>query len=102
MYLYPVPCGIALVGWLFLYWSAGPLFIAFGLATLAAGVLVFLMWAWRTRQWPFGGAGPDGAPVVIDKATPAAEGPSTGIVAAPQAPETLRGPESLHSPADGE
>ena len=53
MYLYPVPCGVALVGWLYMYIWAGPAFIAFGLATLAVGVLVFLLWTWRTRQWPF-------------------------------------------------
>jgi amino acid transporter len=98
MYLYPVPCGIALVGWLFLYWSAGPLFIAFGLATLAAGVLVFLLWAWRTRQWPFGDAGPDGAPMVVDKAAPAGEAPSSAIAAAPQAPETVRGQDAIRQP----
>ena len=54
IYLYPIPCGIALVGWLFMYWSAGWLFILFGLATLLVGGLVFLLWTWRTGQWPFG------------------------------------------------
>jgi len=56
IYLYPLPCAMALAGWLFLYWAAGPVFIAFGLATFLLGVLVFLLWTWRTRQWPFGAA----------------------------------------------
>ncbi len=54
MYLYPVPCGVALVGWLYLYVSAGRLFVVIGLATLLVGGLVFLWWSWRTSQWPFG------------------------------------------------
>ena len=53
MWLYPVPCGLALAGWLYLYWAAGAMFIALGLATLLAGVLVFLVWSWRSRAWPF-------------------------------------------------
>ncbi len=53
MFLYPVPCGLALAGWLYLYVSAGRPFIALGLATLLVGGLVFLMWTWLTRQWPF-------------------------------------------------
>jgi len=57
MWLYPVPCGVALVGWLYVYGSAGWPFIVFGLATLAAGGLVFLVWTSWTRQWPFGEAG---------------------------------------------
>jgi hypothetical protein len=27
--------------------------ILFGLGTLAAGILVFLVWSWRSRRWPF-------------------------------------------------
>ena len=54
VWLYPVPAGVALAGWLYMYWSAGVWFIAFGLATLFLGGLVFLLWTWRTRQWPFG------------------------------------------------
>jgi len=54
IFLYPVPCGIALLGWLYLYWSAGNFFVAVGLTTLLVGVAVFLLWTWRTSQWPFG------------------------------------------------
>jgi amino acid transporter len=55
MWLYPLPCGLALVGWLYLYWSAGPFFIVLGLVTLGAGVVAFLLWARQTRTWPFNG-----------------------------------------------
>jgi amino acid transporter len=53
MWLYPLPCLLALAGWLYLYFSAGPLFIGLGLATLLTGVEVFFLWSWRTRGWPF-------------------------------------------------
>jgi amino acid transporter len=53
MWLYPLPCLLALAGWLYLYVAAGGLFIALGLATLAAGVVVFVVWSWRTGAWPF-------------------------------------------------
>jgi amino acid transporter len=44
MWLYPLPSLIALVGWSFLFVTAEPQFIAFGLATLAAGVVAFWLW----------------------------------------------------------
>jgi amino acid transporter len=53
MVLYPLPCLLALVGWLYLYWSAGWIFILLGIGTLTAGVLVFLLWSRHTRTWPF-------------------------------------------------
>jgi amino acid transporter len=53
MILYPLPCVLALAGWLYVYLSARPAFITLGLVTLLAGVAVFLLWAWRTRTWPF-------------------------------------------------
>jgi hypothetical protein len=53
MWLYPLPCVAALVGWLYLYWSAEWLFIVVGLVTLQAGVVAFLLWTWRTKEWPF-------------------------------------------------
>jgi amino acid transporter len=53
MVLYPLPCLLALVGWLYLYWSAGWVFITLGIGTLSAGVLVFLLWSRYTRNWPF-------------------------------------------------
>jgi amino acid transporter len=53
IWLYPLPCLVALGGWLFVYLSSGWLFIGLGLATLAAGVLVFLPWAGMRGDWPF-------------------------------------------------
>jgi amino acid transporter len=53
MWLYPLPCLLALVGWLYLYVAAGRLYVALGLVTLSAGVVVFLLWARHTRGWPF-------------------------------------------------
>lgn len=54
MWLYPLPCLLALVGWLYMYVSAGVLFMLLGLGTLAAGALVFLVWARQRATWPFG------------------------------------------------
>lgn len=54
--LYPLPPLIALAGWLFLFFSTGAIAIAFGLATLAIGAIVFLVRARAGRIWPFAGA----------------------------------------------
>jgi amino acid transporter len=53
MWLYPLPCVVAVVGWLFVYRSTGWLFIAIGAATLMVGFVVFLIWASRRGEWPF-------------------------------------------------
>jgi amino acid transporter len=53
MVLYPLPCLLALVGWLYLYLSAGLLYISLGIGTLAAGLIVFLVWSRHTGAWPF-------------------------------------------------
>lgn len=44
IWLYPVPSLIALLGWMFLFVTAEPQFILFGLGTLAAGVVAFVVW----------------------------------------------------------
>jgi amino acid transporter len=49
MWLYPLPCLLALVGWLYLYVSSGWLYIGLGAATLAAGLLVYILWSLRFR-----------------------------------------------------
>jgi amino acid transporter len=51
--LYPLPCLIAMVGWLYVYCCAGWQFIVLGLLTLLAGTAAFFGWSWWTRQWPF-------------------------------------------------
>src|SRR5581483_11313189 len=53
MWLYPLPCLTALVGWLYVYVTAGWAFIVLGLVTLAIGVAAFFLWSWRTGSWPF-------------------------------------------------
>lgn len=57
MWFYPVPNLVALFGWIFLFATAGPEVIGFGLGTLALGIAVFFAWSWRTRRWPFAPAG---------------------------------------------
>lgn len=42
--LYPIPCYLAAAGWLFLYFSAGWIFIFGGMATLLLGCLVYFGW----------------------------------------------------------
>ncbi len=39
MWLYPLPCAVALVGWLFVYASTGRLFILIGAGTLLLGAV---------------------------------------------------------------
>ncbi len=53
IWLYPLPCGLALAGWLYVYIASGGLFIGLGLATLLAGGVAFLFWSRWNRTWPF-------------------------------------------------
>jgi len=53
IWLYPLPCFVALVGWLFVFGTADWKLILFGLATLLAGLFFFLIWSWQTKRWPF-------------------------------------------------
>jgi len=55
IWLYPLPCLLALAGWLFLYVTSGIVFILLGLATLTLGIGAFLLWANATKTWPFVG-----------------------------------------------
>jgi len=41
---YPFPCIFAAIGWLYLYFSAGLIFILLGIFTLLAGLLVYFGW----------------------------------------------------------
>ena len=56
IWLYPIPCFVALAGWLFAFGTAHWKLIVFGVGTLLAGVGIFLAWSWQTRRWPFGPA----------------------------------------------
>jgi amino acid transporter len=53
IWLYPLPALIALVGWLFVFVTTDIRVIGFGLGILALGVVCFLVWSSRLRQWPF-------------------------------------------------
>jgi amino acid transporter len=56
MPLYPLPAVVAFVGWAYVFLTSGWAYIAVGLATLAAGVVAFLLRARSTTTWPFAGA----------------------------------------------
>jgi amino acid transporter len=49
IWLYPLPCGLALAGWLYMYACAGLPFIVFGLVVLALGVIAFFLWQGRSN-----------------------------------------------------
>lgn len=53
MWLYPIPCWIAFLGWTFIFATSGWEFIVGGLAVLALGVGAFFVWSFRTEGWPF-------------------------------------------------
>jgi len=53
MALYPLPSLIAFVGWVFVFISAGPQYILFGLLTLLLGCVGFLAISRKRRKWPF-------------------------------------------------
>lgn len=53
MWLYPLPCLLALAGWCYMYFTSGIAFILLGLATMSAGGVAFLIWSRATGGWPF-------------------------------------------------
>jgi len=53
IWLYPLPSLVALAGWIFIFATSEVKIILFGLGTLAAGMLFFLIWSFATRRWPF-------------------------------------------------
>jgi amino acid transporter len=53
IWLYPLPCLVALAGWAFIYLTLDPRIILFSLVALALGALSFLAWSRRAAQWPF-------------------------------------------------
>ncbi len=53
MWLYPLPAIIAFIGWSYIFLTSGWKFVALGLLTLAAGVLIYFFRAYSTRTWPF-------------------------------------------------
>jgi amino acid transporter len=53
-WLYPIPTLIALVGWVYIFYSATALSIWLTVAWLAIGVVAFLIYAKAEKVWPFG------------------------------------------------
>jgi len=53
IWLYPLPCFMALLGWVFIFSTTDLKIILFGLGTLLSGVIFFLVWSKWTRRWPF-------------------------------------------------
>jgi amino acid transporter len=49
MWLYPLPALLALAGWVYVFCSSGPAAMLYGVATLAAGAVVFAMWRRAAR-----------------------------------------------------
>lgn len=60
-WLYPIPCVIALVGWIYVYVSASVSSLILSGAWIVAGLVVFAIWARVNKSWPF-------APVEIREA----------------------------------
>jgi APA family basic amino acid/polyamine antiporter len=53
MWLYPLPCIIALLGWIFMIVTTDAPILLGGFLSLVAGLIAFLIWSWRNRTWPF-------------------------------------------------
>ena len=58
MWLYPLPCLVALIGWIFIFATTAWPVILLGLGTLALGAVFFFVWSWKTKRWPFASAAP--------------------------------------------
>ena len=52
-WLYPVPCIVALLGWIYVYVSASTLSLVLSGAWMVAGLVIFVVWARLNRVWPF-------------------------------------------------
>lgn len=53
MPLYPIPVVVAIILWAGILWSTGPTLILSGIVVIATGVIVYLLKAKRSRDWPF-------------------------------------------------
>jgi amino acid transporter len=58
MPLYPLPAGLALCGWLYVFGTLEPKVIAYGLASLGLGLVAFAVWDAARRPRPEPPAGP--------------------------------------------
>jgi amino acid transporter len=53
MWLYPLPCFVALAGWIFVFATTNWQIILAGIGSLLAGGIAFLIWSSHIRRWPF-------------------------------------------------
>lgn len=53
MWLYPLPVGVAVIGWIAIFFSTGTTAMLASLGAAIAGILVYLTRARWARQWPF-------------------------------------------------
>ncbi|MDX6558376.1 MAG: basic amino acid/polyamine antiporter, family [Blastocatellia bacterium] len=61
MWLYPLPCLVALIGWIFIFATTAWPVIVLGLGTLSLGAVFFFVWSWYTERWPFASVAPERA-----------------------------------------
>jgi amino acid transporter len=52
--MYPLPSIIAFIGWAYVLYSSGWTAIELAIGWIALGIIAFLIWAWREKQWPLG------------------------------------------------
>ena len=52
-WLYPVPCMVALLGWIYVYVSASAMSLILSGLWIVAGLVVFMVWAKTNKSWPF-------------------------------------------------
>lgn len=53
MWLYPVPAGLAFLGWMYIFLTSGWAYVGAGVITLLVGCGAFLIWSRAQRAWPF-------------------------------------------------
>jgi amino acid transporter len=61
MWLYPLPCFVALAGWIFLLFTTKKELLLLTFEMMALGVVAFLVWSRVNRTWPFAGGGNNGS-----------------------------------------
>ncbi|EPZ42132.1 APC family permease [Alicyclobacillus acidoterrestris] len=53
-WLYPIPSILAFIGWAYVFYSSGWSAIRLAMIWTALGIIAFLIWAYRKKEWPFG------------------------------------------------
>ena len=53
MWLFPLPALVGIGVWLFIFFSSEWIYILGALGVIISGVLLFLVFSWRNRNWPF-------------------------------------------------